>query len=409
MHTMFSTPALSRRPHTQRLLGLALLAALQLGLDLATPGANAAAAASLPRYGLQLLDNLPAPSGGVALPQVLGLNNLGQAAGRTSYAGGPLAHFVGTVWSADGAAGDIGRLPANWDWASAQDINDGGVVVGSMARGSQQFTAVRWTADGGLLDLGSAVGLADSEALAVNTIWQTVGTAVQGSTSQAALWQADGSYVNLGHLARSGNAGVHSVATGLNDNGTVAGYTRFQTADSQAWVWSPVTGQRGLRQAGLGSQDIALDVNAAGWVVGETRGAGGGATKAVAWDAAGQLITLHGAGYSGSTARDINDAGVVVGDGEIGGQARAWLWTADSGMVALDTLIDGLGSFRVQSAGAINAFGQIGGWGYDTLSGQARAFVLTPTLAVPEPGPAVLLCAGLLVLAWRRRAGAVAR
>lgn len=394
-----------RTGHRQRLVGLAVIAALQAGLDLATAGANSAAAATVPTYSMQLLGNLPAAAGATVVPEALGLNSLGQVSGRTTVIAGAQVQISATVWSTAGTPSELGRLPSNWSWASASAINDGGLAAGSVAADNTRYTAVRWSASGALEDLGQRAGALNSDALAINTVWQTAGWATQGNSQQAALWQADGSYVNLGHLSRVGNAGLSSMATGINDSGMVAGNTRFQTSDTQAWVWSPVSGMRALQQADAGaSMDEPLSVSASGWVVGHSRPASGGASHAVAWDPTGRLLDIQGAGYDSSLARDINAAGWVVGDGGIGGDSRAWLWSADSGMVPLDTLIPGLSDFRLQHAAAINEFGQIAGWGYDVASGQSRAFLLSPAAAVPEPRSAALLAAGVLVLALRRRA-----
>jgi len=96
----------------------------------------------------------------------------------------------------------------------------------------------------------------------------------------------------------------------------------------------------------------------------------------------------------------INSAGTVVGRGLRSDGARAFIWTADSGMVDAASLVVNLGSFRLGEASAINELGQIAGWGYDTATGMAQAYLLTPTV-VPEPATLAMLCVGLVALGLR--------
>jgi probable HAF family extracellular repeat protein len=117
---------------------------------------------------------------------------------------------------------------------------------------------------------------------------------------------------------------------------------------------------------------------------------------------------MHDLGTLGGTKSDalgINQKEQVVGVSYISGDSdyHAFLWTALSEMVDLNTLIDPAAGWVLTDATAINDVGQIVGQGY--AGGQTRAFLLTP---VPEPASWLLLtvaAAGLFALrAASRRA-----
>ena len=78
-----------------------------------------------------------------------------------------------------------------------------------------------------------------------------------------------------------------------------------------------------------------------------------------------------------SRAWDINDARQIVGEAEIvSGAWHAFLYTAEEGMLDLNSRIDPSVGWVLQIARGINAAGQITGTG--TINGQTHAFLLTP-------------------------------
>ena len=138
----------------------------------------------------------------------------------------------------------------------------------------------------------------------------------------------------------------------------------------------------GTLEGGGGSSANAI--NNLGEVVGVV-GFGIDVTHAFIWDSENGMRPLESSEGTLRLANDINDAGQVVGG--------LMLW--DHG-VTLNLYRDvGLpAAWRFREVRAINASGQIVGWG-ENPDGLDRAFLLTP---IPEPATAALLLSGLLAL-----------
>jgi probable HAF family extracellular repeat protein len=214
-------------------------------------------------------------------------------------------------------------------------------------------------------------------------------------------------------------------ANGLNDSGMVVG----QSTSYQAAIWTD--GEVTAINVN-GSYNNALAVNSNGQVL--VRSYVDGSYKSWVWTAGGEPIDIGNLGGSNpngadTTAYDINDAGQVVGY-STGAEytvevfpeytwtesQRAFLWTAEGGMKALNTLfadelltwddlVNGTttsGWYMLAEATGINAHGEIVGRGFywdgeQMLSGQAFALLLP--VAVPEPATWAAL-AGLALLVW---------
>ena len=368
---------------------------VSLGLGAALFGAGAVQAAPA-AYQLHLL---PAMPGASSVPWVEGMNIGGAVAGRSDVGSDVLA----TVWAPGMPARDVGGLPANQRWAMALDINDLGTVVGYGASGDTATHAFRWSFIGAVMeDLSAGIGGVNSHAFAINKPGQVVGSAHLSSGLVAAMWQSDGSFVNLGQYAGASGSIAMSGATDISDSGYVVASTHYFGGGDQAWRWSAQQGQVALPNLpGAGERYSPNAVNEHGWAVGQTwLGGSSSDVRALMWNAAGEVIALQDNGFSFSAALGINSAGTVVGRGLRSDGARAFIWTADSGMVDAASLVVNLGSFRLGEASAINELGQIAGWGYDTATGMAQAYLLTPTV-VPEPATLAMLCVGLVALGLR--------
>lgn len=333
---------------------------------------------------------------------------------------------------------DLG-IATGYDASFAYALSDDGTqVAGWVATNSGLLRAARWSADAGLQLLELPTGATGSRAFGINDAGHAVGEMSFGALREATLWDAS-SRQGLGTLSNNGS----SVGFGVNNAGMVAGWSDSD-AGTRAFAWTSGAGMTSLGTLPGGTQTRAYAINSwgaiagwgttpdgdrgfiadgggltpiptidpgtgrtrafgisnNGWVVGDTRDPVQG-DVAFVWSAADGTTSLGMLpGATHSFGADINDARVAVGwsDGLPQGEA-AFLWTTDTGMLAIDDLLVDAPGWQVQRARAINDAGIIVGNAVDA-SGQIHAVLLTP---VPEPTTAWLLLAGVAVLAAARR------
>jgi probable HAF family extracellular repeat protein len=138
--------------------------------------------------------------------------------------------------------GELGTAdPCGGAFASATNEND--VVVGFAENDAFLPRGFRWTAESGIVDLGTLTGPDGfSAASAVNARGQIVGwsTAIfiapngGGLTIHAALWDDNGIH-DLGTLP--GDLG--SRAFGINTSGQIVGFSNSLTFNNRAVLWTP--------------------------------------------------------------------------------------------------------------------------------------------------------------------------
>jgi len=276
--------------------------------------------------------------------------------------------------------------------AEAHGINDDDMVVGWSDDGSGNRRAFRWTSGGGMVNLGTAGGRTDSEALSVNASSEIVGTVLDFDSPQEAERQAFlylpadayglGSGMNL--LGTLG--GEESVATDINDSGQVVGGAENAGGEWRPFLWANGT----FTNLGtLGGETVTLDhraeaVNVTGEVCGRSYTAAG-AKRAFHWD--GSMTDLGVlTGGTESWAFGLNDSNVVVGTSDVtGGAFRAFVWDATNGMRNLNNLIPTGTGWTLIRATDINNDGFITGWGTNG-SGDTRAFLLTSSCSAGGGG-----------------------
>ena len=176
--------------------------------------------------------------------------------------------------------------------------------------------------------------------------------------------------------------GLFGDAQDVNDAGHVVGESSVASGDG-AFLWTPSTGITYLGTLG-GSRSEAQGLNNAGQVVGVADLANA-EQRAFLWTADGGMIDLGVLGelfpgFAFSGAHDINELGHVVGVTTTQGSSHAFLWTPALGMIDLGTL-GGANS----SAWAINDAGLIVGRS-DTASGEQHAFLWTPGIGMVSLG-----------------------
>jgi probable HAF family extracellular repeat protein len=230
----------------------------------------------------------------------------------------------------------LGSDGENSGLAIPLDINQHGEVVGTSHIGAGSASAFLRDRSGTVLDLGpfAASGLNDQG--------QVAGTGVLPNLEpRAVVWTAATGTMDLG--------GPDSRALEINNRGVIAGEVQGQAA-----VWTGIGIWQELGVLGDSPFDgsrfsSAAAINDRGWVVGTSTAPAGGAflwTPQTGMENLGHLPPAHD--VSLSHASDINKHGTVIGTSlgwvYFAGEyeqvpPRAFVWTRRTGMLALDDLV----------------------------------------------------------------------
>jgi probable HAF family extracellular repeat protein len=314
------------------------------------------AAAAVPMYTVEPIDGLD------DVRSVPAINDPGQVSGAISMGSGSHA----ALWTAGIGVRDLHTLGAGNSQSS--DINNAGQVVGyNDAWGGSWGHAFLWTPTGGMQDLGT-LGGSVSWALGINNAGQVAGGSWDANSHpHAVLWTPGKGIQDLGSFA-----GQLGYAQDINDVGQVVGRAQLRALDgtgSQNWpqdsfsfLWSPTGGMQEL-------SPLAFDtyrINNTGQMIVNTSNAGSD-SHAFLWFPGAEpqpLGTLPG--DDASRAYAINDAGQVVGRSwpQINTYAtHAFLYSAETGLIDLNTRIDPALGWQLRTATGINNPGQIVGVG----------------------------------------------
>jgi hypothetical protein len=225
---------------------------------------------------------------------------------------------VGVVALASACAVPLGDLGG--PSSTAMDINEAGVVVGMAALpdspdGDPTERPFRRTPDGVVVELMTPPGTIDGAAMAINDAGEVAGMAlVATGTSDdemhALRWASDGTLHDLGSIGDA-NAMVRD----LDDHGRIVG-TAYDGDGNHAFVIDPATGDEpvGLPDIAGGESSTAFGMNDEGDVVGYQWIEGGATSAPVRWDLDAWTATDLTAAWGGSgLLTDINDAGTIAG------------------------------------------------------------------------------------------------
>jgi len=269
---------------------------------------------------------------------------------------------------------DLGVLNSVPDFSRAFGINGVGQITGvSTAADHGSYMQHPFFFDGTMHDLGfpgAGEGINDS------------GHIVGMTGTRAFLY--DGSV----HLLGTGS-GNQSNAVSINNHDQIAGTISTVNAIGSAVVEHAFFYDGTLHELGAlgGTNSLGRQINDAGHIVGWANTLSDAASHAFVYD--GTMHDLAPTDPNSSEALGINNGGQVVGDFSHG----AFIWTATTGMLDLNSLIDPAAGWFLVSAGGINDVGQITGLGQ--IGGHVHAFLATP---VPEPSTLLLAVAGFIVI-----------
>jgi probable HAF family extracellular repeat protein len=252
-----------------------------------------------------------------------------------------------------GTVTDLGVLPGQL-YSRANGMNARGQVVGfsSLQRDSSESRAFLWTAQSGMIDIGT-LGGAYAQANAINDTGFITGAAqiwAPGPVTHAFLYSTKGAgpapMRDLGVLG-----GLSSYGTAINGYNHVAGYSTIKPNETRVHAFL----HDGNRMIDLGS----LGASGQRW------------------------------GSDFSVALGINNSDQVVGytflpvTGEMPIQQVAFLWSRNASdvgkMVNLNNLLNATGkNYLLFSATGINDNGQIAASAYYMPTGTVHAVLLTP-------------------------------
>jgi probable HAF family extracellular repeat protein len=303
-----------------------------------------------------------------------------------------------------GALQDLGSLPGVDPTARALDVSaDGSVVVGDSGFGPNvNYTrAFRWTAAGGMVDLGHPSGRPTDVAVA----WAVsadgrvvVGQADSDTGSQAFRWTTEGGMAGLGALGPRGSAAFAVSA----DGSVVVGITDGPgDVNGRMFRWTPQAGM----QVVPGPPGLPQDVSADGsTIVGVTQVRPGSIGEPFRWTEANGMEILDTApdNFKEMAKAVSGDGSVVVGHADFG----AFIWDPKNGFRNLRTVLvddyglaDALEGWTLGTAEDISADGTTIVGGATGASGQFQAY----RVVLPEPTAAALLAPFLPLLILRRQ------
>ncbi|MGZ5180652.1 MAG: hypothetical protein ACXWC2_09250 [Ramlibacter sp.] len=290
---------------------------------------------------------------------VRGLNLGGTVVGGGRLVGRSAGAREGLVFDRGSTQGVPG-LPGSQN-TNVFGINDQGTLAGA-ANGDTAIRGFVGPRTGPTRELPPLPGDTGSAAFAINNAGQAVGFSSGPAGERAVAWSAAGEPAAL-----PSPAGETARAYGINQRGDVTGVVGTSTA-RRATLWPIAAAARSLPPLQNFGASEAASINAAASVVGYSATADE-ARRATLWPATGAPVDLGVLpGMAVSQAFGINDAGQVVGmsAGDVG--ARAFLWTATTGLRDLNTLIDPTGVVLTQAV-AINNAGMIAAIGHDPVPG----------------------------------------
>jgi probable HAF family extracellular repeat protein len=333
-----------------------------------------------------------------------GINSKGQVTGYASSTIPADDTVNGFVWnpaapnSSTGALHSLGVLGGNFSWGIG--INASGQIsgVGTTADETSEHATLWMPATpngttGTTYDLGT-LGGTSSQGTGINDSGQLTGYSdlPDDAQSHAILWNPTAVNSDSGEMHDLGTlGGTMSFGWDINSGGVVTGEADTN-AQTHAFLWKPSTPNSTvgtMHDLGTlgGSWSSGSGINDSGQVAGSSSNEDE-VSRAFLWtpanvgEIAGTMLDLGTLGGSESYGYAVNAAGQAVGSSyvtaEISNYSHAFLYTTESGMLDLNTMIDPLSSWELVDADDINDLGQITGQGL--INDEYHAFLLTPIL-----------------------------
>lgn len=343
--------------------------ALRLALALSLAAlAHADASAQPPAYVIEDLGQLPGAVGCVPIA----INAEGRVVGWSGESPNRAFLFV------DGIG--IRELfgPSGFPNTAARGINDAGIVVGEGWATGGPYQALRWI-DGAFAPL-TGLGT-NSRAWDVSPLGVVVGETPVDALDSGAFRYTDGSGLEL--LAPERDM---SRARDINEWGQVAGYATtagpYGGAVYHAFRFAPDGTKRDLGSADGFAHSYGTAINVSGQVAGSLRSASGNSARVFRYTEGVGMLNLGGVGETNDT-EGMNSRGDFVGRGQpTAGLRRAFLYTDEGGLRALNDLVAVGTEWQLLYAYDINDAGQIVGLAWNNVLTAWRGYRLNPTSPV---------------------------
>ena len=240
----------------------------------------------------------------------------------------------------------LGDLPGGVTLSAPWAISDDGLIVVGESYDSDSRVAFLWTAENGMISLGSLPGGASSLAYGISADGSVVVGRANSEDSvpnyEPFRWSAEEGMVGLGDLPGGVFIGV---AHGASANGgVIVGYSGVSQG-SEAFCWTHSEGMIGLGHLPGGfTVSRAHATSADGSVIVGYSWVDANFEEAFRWTADEGMVGLGGlpGGSSPTIANDVSaDGSVIVGRSGTTNGSQAFRWTATDGMVGLGDLPGG--------------------------------------------------------------------
>lgn len=315
--------------------------------------------------------------GGTDFNTAIDVNNLGVVVGASSLSNN-IDHPI-FRWE-NGVLENLGLLGGRT--AGADAISDTGWIVGTTTTPAGDFEPyVPYRLGTNLVfePIPLILGAQNGEAHDVNDFGTTVGALdLPDFSSRAFLSFTNAPTIDLGTFG-----GESSGAEGINSSGVIVGWAQLSNGQTRAFRHLG-TGPLNAATDDLGTlggnSSRAFAVSESGKIVGRSRTTNG-VQHAFLWEEGTGMTDLGSLGGDNTYAFGINTNDVVTGWGNLvpgGDPTHGWVWTPDTGMRDLNTLIPFRTGLEVTLAYGVNEAGWIA-CGADRLdNGASRPVLLKP-------------------------------